>query len=101
MTPEKKEGLYLVDNEAYLHLKETADQGGFSYETFDKTTGQAGYKGLITYGDMLDSPIRSPLACARVLAIEEIGYDGHVVAEVALRTLEQLKDCPARLSSGA
>ena len=92
MTPEKKEGLYLVDNEAYLHLKETADQGGFSYETFDKTTGQAGYKGLITYGDMLDSPIRSPLACARVLAIEEIGYDGHVVAEVALRTLEQLKD---------
>lgn len=92
MRPEKKEALYLVDNEAYLHLKETTDQGGFSYETFDKATGQAGYKGLITYADMLDSPIRSPLACARVLAIEEIGYDGHVVTEVALRTLEQLKD---------
>lgn len=92
MRPEKKEALYLVDNEAYLHLKETADQGGFSYETFDKATGQAGHKGLITYGDMLDSPVRSPLACARVLAIEEIGYDGHVVTEVALRTLEQLKD---------
>lgn len=92
MMPEKREALYLVDNEAYLHLKETADQGGFSYETFDKATGRAGYKGLITYGDMLDSPIRSPLACARVLAIEEIGYDGHVVTEVALRTLEQLKD---------
>lgn len=92
MRPEKKEALYLVDNDAYLHLKETADQCGFSYETFDKTTGQAGYKGLITYGDMLDSPVRSPLACARVLAIEEIGYDGHVVTEVALRTLEQLKD---------
>lgn len=92
MRPEKKEALYLVDNEAYLHLKETADLGGFSYETFDKTTGQAGYKGLITYADMLDSPIRSPIACARVLAIEEIGYNGHVVTEVALRTLEQLKD---------
>ena len=92
MRPEKKEALYLVDNEAYLHLKETSDQSGFSYETFDKATGQAGYKGLITYGDMLDSPVRSPLACARVLAIEKIGYDGHVVTEVALRTLEQLKD---------
>lgn len=84
MRPEKKEALYLVDNDAYLHLKETADQCGFSYETFDKTTGQAGYKGLITYGDMLDSPVRSPLACARVLAIEEIGYDGHVVTEVGM-----------------
>lgn len=92
MISEKKEALYLVDDETYLHLKETMTKTGFAYETFDKATGNAGCSGLITYEDMQDSPIRNPLACARVLAIQEIGFHGEVVAEVALRTLEQLKD---------
>ena len=46
---EKKEALYLVDHESYLHLKETVTQTGFAYETFDKATGAAQHTGLITY----------------------------------------------------
>ena len=92
MISEKKEALYLVDDEAYLHLKKTTEKRGFSYETFDKATGAAEYSGLISYEDMLDSPIRNPIACARVLAMQEIGFQGNVVVEVALCTLEQLKD---------
>ena len=40
---------------------------------------------------MLENPIRNPLACARVMALEEIGLKGEVVSEVALRTMEQIK----------
>lgn len=92
MMSEKKEALYLVDHESYLHLKETVTQTGFAYETFDKSTGAAQYTGLITYEEMLDNPIRNPLACARVMALEEIGLKGEVVSEVALRTLDQIKE---------
>ena len=85
MISEKKEALYLVDNESYLHLKEM--EAGFAYEAFDKAAGVAQYTGLITYEDMLENPIRNPLACARVMAIQEIGFKGEVVSGVALRTL--------------
>ena len=61
---EKKEALYLVDHESYLHVKETVTQTGFAYETFDKATGAAQHTGLITYEEMLENPIRNPLACA-------------------------------------
>lgn len=89
---EKKEALYLVDHESYLHLKETVTQTGFAYETFDKATGAAQHTGLITYEEMLENPIRNPLACARVMALQEIGLKGEVVSEVALCTLEQIKE---------
>ena len=92
MMSEKKEALYLVDHESYLHLKEAVTQTGFAYETFDKATGAAQHTGLITYEEMLDNPIRNPLACARVMALEEIGLKGEVVSEVALRTLDQIKE---------
>ena len=92
MMSEKKEALYLVDHESYLHLKETVTQTGFAYETFDKATGAAQHTGLITYEEMLENPIRNPLACARVMALQEIGLKGEVVSEVALRTLEQIKE---------
>ena len=65
---------------------------GFAYEAFDKATGAAQYTGLIIYEDMLENPIRNPLACARVMAIQEIGFKGEVVSGVALRTLDQIKD---------
>ena len=70
MMSEKKEALYLVDHESYLHLKETVTQTGFAYETFDKATGAAQHTGLITYEEMLENPIRNPLACARVMALQ-------------------------------
>ena len=74
MISDKKEALYLVDNESYLHLKEM--ETGFAYEAFDKATGAAQHTGLITYEDMLENPIRNPLACARAMAIKEIGFKG-------------------------
>ena len=92
MISEKKEALYPVDNEVYLHLKQTTGRRGFSYETFDKVNGTRDYTGTIPYENMRDSPIRSSLACARVMALQEIGFDVHVVTEVVLRTLDQLKD---------
>lgn len=92
MMSEKKEALYLADHESYLHLKETVTQTGFAYETFDKATGAAQHTGLITYEEMLENPIRNPLACARVMALQEIGLKGEVVSEVALRTLDQIKE---------
>ena len=49
MISDKKEALYLIDNESYLHLKEM--ETGFAYEAFDKATGAAQYTGLITYED--------------------------------------------------
>ena len=67
MISKKQEALYLVDNQIYLHLKETTGRAGFAYETFDKATGTAEYTGLISYADMLDNSIRNPLACARVM----------------------------------
>ena len=47
MISDKKEALYLIDNESYLHLKEM--ETGFAYEAFDKAAGAARYTGLITY----------------------------------------------------
>ena len=77
-------------NDKVKDLKEM--ETGFAYEAFDKVTGAAQYTGLISYEDMLENPIRNPLACARVMAIQEIGFKGEVVSGVALRTLDQIKD---------
>ena len=87
----KKEALYLVDGDTYLHLQEQEGKG-FAYETFNKADGSRQDTGLISMTDMLENPNRNPTACARVMAIEEIGLKGEVVSEVALRTLDQLKD---------
>ncbi len=92
MSFDKKEAVYLVDDTAFLHLKETVPEMGFAYEVFDKASGSALYTGLITDQQMEESPIRSPLACARVLAMQEVGLPGEIVSEVALRTLEQIKE---------
>lgn len=92
MSDEKKEAVYLVDNESYLHLKETVTETGFAYETYDKTTSLRQDTGLITYEEMQDNPIRNPIVCARVMALNEIGLEGAAVSEVALRTLDHLRD---------
>ena len=73
MISEKKEALYLVDNEVYLHLKQTTGRRGFSYETFDNATGTRGYTGTIPYENMRDRPIRSSLAMGGV----PIGITAH------------------------
>ena len=91
MISEKKEALYLINQELYLHLKETVTATGFAYETFDKATGTAQHTGLITYEEMSERPVQSPIACARALAIQEIGLKCEEFAELSLHTLGEIK----------
>ncbi len=92
----KNEAVYLVDDKAYLHLKEAVTKEGFGYAAFDKATGDLMKTGLIMYWDMEDSSINNAMERARELAVEEVGLKGDYVAEVAVSTLEQVKD--ARLA---
>ena len=91
MINEKKEALYLVDQETYLHLKETVTGTGFAYETFDKDTGAAQHTGLITYEEMPDKSVKNTIACARAMAIQETCLKGEEFSEVSLRTLGEIK----------
>ena len=91
MISEKKEALYLINQELYLHLRETVTATGFAYETFDKATGTAQHTGLITYEEMWERPVQSPIACARALAIQEIGLKCEEFAELSLHTLGEIK----------
>lgn len=91
MISEKKEALYLINQELYLHLKETVTATGFAYETFDKATGFAQHTGLITYEEMSDKPVQNPIAFARALAMQEIGLKCEEFAELSLRTLGEIK----------
>lgn len=85
-----QEVLYLVDEAYYLHVKEQLD--GFAYTVYDRESKAKQYSGVISWEDMNDSHIRSNLACARTLAINEVGLNGERVAQVALRTLDQFPE---------
>ena len=85
MSAEKLEAVYLVDRQFFLHLKET--ESGFQYEAFNRSDKKENYSGLLTWEDLLESQIVSPLAAARVAACEEIGLEGREVAKVSLLSL--------------
>ena len=74
MSAEKLEAVYLVDRQFFLHLKET--ESGFQYEAFHRSDKKENYSGMLTWEDLLESRIASPLAAARVAACEEIGLEG-------------------------
>lgn len=85
MSAEKLEAVYLVDRQFFLHLKET--ESGFQYEAFHRSDKKENYSGILTWEDLLESRIASPLAAARVAACEEIGLEGQEVAKVSLLSL--------------
>ena len=85
MSAEKLEAVYLVDRQFFLHLKET--ESGFQYEAFHRSDKKENYSGMLTWEDLLESRIASPLAAARVAACEEIGLEGQEVAKVSLLSL--------------
>jgi len=87
MDNQKLEATYLVDDNYLLHLRE--ENEGIRYHCFDRRDGSDAGSGLVSWGDMEESTIRSPLACARVLAIQEIGLDGEKVAAVSPDMLSQ------------
>lgn len=90
MSMDKSEAVYLVDDASYLHLKET--ESGFHYAVFDIASKALAYTGDISWPDLAECPIRSPLAAARFLAIQDVRSEGCTVAGVALRTLEAFKE---------
>ena len=85
MSAEKLEAVYLVDRQFFLHIKET--ESGFQYEAFHRSDKKENYSGMLTWEDLLESRIASPLAAARVAACEEIGLEGQEVAKVSLLSL--------------
>lgn len=87
MENQKLEATYLVDENYLLHLRE--ENEGFQYHCFDKRDGSDAGNGLVSWGEMEESAIRSPLACARVLAVQDIGLDGEKVAAVSPEMLSQ------------
>lgn len=90
MSMDKSEVVYLVDDASYLHLKET--ESGFRYAVFDIASKALAYTGDIPWPELAECPIRSPLAAARFLAIQDVGLEGRTVARVALKTLEAFQE---------
>ena len=68
MSAEKLEAVYLVDRQFFFHLKET--ESGFQYEAFHRSDKKENYSGMLTWEDLLESRIASPLAAARVAACD-------------------------------
>ena len=66
MKNEFDEALYLVDGSYYFHLEEVKE--GFRYAAYDADTKQFLASDLIRNEDILESPIRNPIAAARILA---------------------------------
>ena len=83
-----EEALYLIDDHLYLHLKEV--EKGFVYTVYDKDTTEKVDKSTILWGEMEDSPIEDPIACARSLALEEVGLEARIVESVSLELMKQI-----------
>ena len=90
MKNEFDEALYLVDGSYYFHLEEVKE--GFRYAAYDAETKQFLASDLIRNEDILESPIRNPIAAARILAFEDYGAYGLTVQSVALKTLERIPE---------
>lgn len=81
------EATYLVDDVYLLNLQENRD--GFQYHCFDKRDGSEAGSGLVEWTDMGESPVRGVLACACILATQEIGLEGQKVSSVSQDMLSQ------------
>lgn len=90
MMDRMNEEVTVVDGSHYLHLRENST--GFDYVAYDKATGSKEYAGHISNEAILDCPIRSDIAAARHLAIQDIGYEGTIISKVAVDTLSRVKD---------
>lgn len=90
----KTEALYLVDDSVYLHLQAVQNDpaNGFAYEAMDAVSKLRIASGKLEALEVAEMPQRNDLACARLLAMQEIGLDGVKVQEVALRTLDKFPE---------
>lgn len=88
---EKKQdrAAYLVDEKYLLYLQEKSE--GVTYVCANRLEPDEIYDGSITWEDMNESGIRGVFACARHLAIEDIGLDGVSVAAVSPSMLKMVE----------
>ncbi len=89
-----QEEAFLVGDSNYLHLKKNVD--GFSYEAFHAGQPRKIADGQIYTEQIEKSSVRSPIAAARTLAIEQTGLDGGRVAKVSIYMLERFVDSDVR-----
>ncbi|MCD8340670.1 MAG: hypothetical protein LUC87_00760 [Clostridiales bacterium] len=94
MSDKPLETAWLVGDSNFLHLKESTD--GFSYEVFHTGQPRKVAAGQISVQQVEKSPIRSPLAAARTLAIAEARLNGGRVARVSVNMLERFVDSDVR-----
>ncbi len=90
----KKEAVYLI-GEVFLYLRERRDMDAIAFEVYEKKTGDALKEGVISSARMNRNPIKCRMACARIMAQEEIGLKDEKAGEVAVSTLYSLKDAKA------
>lgn len=90
MSNKELKATYLVDSSFLLHLKE--EPGGFRYHCFDKKNGSPVGDGMVSWGDMENSMIRGNLACARIMAMDEIELPGIKVSTVSQDMLAHFLD---------
>ncbi len=88
----RKEAVYLVGDSVYLYLKQSSSLDAIAYETYDRKTGGIQRKGEIPFARMESDPIKYRMACARILVQEELGLKDAKAGEVAVSTLDSLKD---------
>ncbi len=94
MNGKMQEEVLLVGASDYLHLQENAD--GFAYSVFRAGQPMKAASGQIYKEQIERSPIRSPVAAARTLAIDEAGLNGGSVAKVSVNMLERFLDSGVR-----
>lgn len=99
-TPQKpEEALYLLDDNLYLHLQET--EGGYDYSLYDKNTLRLVDGGLMDHQTVLESPIRHPMAAARMEIFEILGLHPERVTFQDLDFLEEIQAAQARYADEA
>lgn len=83
-------GLYLINDAAYLHIQEGA--GHFDYTLYDKETMRETYLGRIDASMVLEQPAKGILPAARSAVFKDAGINAIHVKSVPLNMLRKLKD---------
>lgn len=83
--PPRAEAVFVMGKHC-LHLKE--NENGFAYAAYDIKSKCRTGRGLVSWAQLGQYPVRSPMAAARELAARALKITYTTVAPVALRTLE-------------
>lgn len=83
-------GLYLINDAAYLHIQEGA--GHFDYTLYDKETMRETYLGRIDASMVWEQPAKGILPAARSAVFKDAGINAIHVKSVPLNMLRKLKD---------